>query len=74
MSKMRRPPGQIRDAIMSYFASKEGDASLGEIIEGVQDILGEEVPYSSIRSYLRINTPDIFQRTGRGRYKVVRKI
>lgn len=73
MSKQRRAPGQIRDAIISYLDSHEGDASLNEIREGVQETLGEEAPYSSIRSYLRLNTPGVFQRTGHGRYKIAGK-
>lgn len=31
-------------------------------------LIGEEVPSSSVRSYLRLNTPELFARTDRGQY------
>lgn len=34
--------------------------------------LQTEVPASSVRSYLNINTPEKFSRTGRGRYTLNR--
>jgi site-specific DNA-methyltransferase (adenine-specific) len=67
---VRRSPGVVRDAIMNYLRDQTADASLGEIHQAVCEELGEDVPTSSIRSYLRLNTPDTFTRTGRGRYKL----
>jgi len=60
----------VRDAIMNYLRGQTVDASLGEIHQAVCEQLGEDVPTSSIRSYLRLNTPETFTRTSRGRYKL----
>ncbi len=40
-----------------------------EILDAVKTRVGD-VPASSIRSYLNLNTPKIFERTGRGRYRL----
>ncbi len=70
MSKTeKKAPGTVRDAILDYLRWKGGDASTAEIKEAVQERLGE-VADSSVRSYLRLNTPRIFERTGHGRYKI----
>ena len=44
-------------------------ASISEICEAVSSHLGN-VPSSSVRSYLNIKTPELFERTERGRYKL----
>lgn len=72
MSTERRRPGQVRDAIVSHLRSRD-DASVSEIRAAVSDQLGGEVPASSVRSYLNLNTPATFERTGRGRYRLRRK-
>ncbi len=63
------PPGRIRDSIVSYLGSKGGDAHLSEIHSAVRSDLGF-VPASSVRSYLNLNTPRLFTRTGLGRYSI----
>jgi site-specific DNA-methyltransferase (adenine-specific) len=65
----KRRPGEIRDAIVSVLAGSPEGVSLGEIVVGVHRLIGEAPP-SSVRSYLRLNTPDLFERTGRGRYSL----
>ncbi|MFN0302001.1 MAG: DNA-methyltransferase [Burkholderiales bacterium] len=40
-----------------------------EIVGGVQQRIGE-VASSSVRSYLRLNTPEVFERSGRGHYSL----
>jgi site-specific DNA-methyltransferase (adenine-specific) len=69
----RRSPGVVRDAIINYLRGIKGDASVAEIRTAVNEMLGEPVPDSSIRSYLNINTPTMFLRTSRGRYRLVRQ-
>jgi len=69
----RRSPGVVRDAITQYLKTIKGDASINEIHQAVCEALDGEVPKSSIRSYLNLNTPDVFLRTERGRYRMVRK-
>lgn len=70
MPKFKRPPGQIRDSIISYLVQQEQGASLNKIREHVKNELSGNVSDSSIRSYLRLNTPSIFERTKRGYYKI----
>lgn len=66
---MATAPGRIRDSIVNYLGACGVDASLEEISTAVVDDLGT-VPSSSIRSYLNLNTPGMFQRTGIGRYSI----
>jgi site-specific DNA-methyltransferase (adenine-specific) len=68
---MARAQGTIRDAIVSYLAKKEV-ASVAEIRQAVAEQLGE-VPSSSVRSYLNLNVPAVFERTGRARYRLKKK-
>jgi DNA modification methylase len=66
---VRAAPGIIRDSIINCLTASE-HASLAEIREAVSAQLGNAVPASSIRSYLNLNTPDVFERTSRGRYRL----
>ncbi len=67
MPATRRPPGEVRDAISRVLASAPNGASVSAITRGVQELIGS-VPPSSIRSYLQLNTPRLFERVRRGRY------
>jgi hypothetical protein len=69
---MARPPGSIRDAIIEYLSDAEKEASIAEIREGIRRKLGV-VPASSVRSYLNLNVPNQFERTGRGEYRLKKK-
>lgn len=69
---MARPPGSIRDAIVGYLSHVDIDASLQEIRSDVGSQLGDVSP-SSVRSYLNLNVPTVFERTGRGRYRLKKK-
>lgn len=62
-------PGVIRDSIVDYLKQVGGDASTDAISLAVKHRVGD-VPPSSIRSYLSLNTPTTFERTGRGRYRL----
>jgi hypothetical protein len=64
-------PGSIRDAIGDALDALGGEASLAEIGRAVSAQLGAVSP-SSVRSYLRLNVPETFVRTGRGRYRLNR--
>lgn len=63
----KRRPGEIRDAIISILTARPEGADVGEIERGVASQIGS-VPPSSIRSYLRLNTPGLFTRTARAHY------
>lgn len=68
-------PGNIRDSIVSYLSTFPGDAdaSVHEIGEAVAIQIGGVSP-SSIRSYLNLNVPGVFERTARGRYRLKRDL
>jgi site-specific DNA-methyltransferase (adenine-specific) len=69
----RQKPGVVRDAIISYLKRINGDASVTEIQAAVCEEIGREVPGSSVRSYLNINTPRTFTRTAHGRYRMAHR-
>lgn len=69
-SATRVAPGQIRDAITGFMAFCGRDATVKEVLDHVQNSLGAWVAPSSVRSYLRLNTPKLFRRVGRGRYRL----
>ena len=64
---MRRRPGEVRDAIVQVLEGHPTAASVQRITEGVVQLIGN-VPASSVRSYLRLNTPELFARTDRAQY------
>ena len=65
---MTRPPGAIRDAVVGYLSRAER-ASIGEIQAAIATHLGT-VAQSSIRSSLNLHTPEVFERVGRGQYRL----
>ena len=62
-------PGVIRDSIVDYLIQIGRDASTDAIAAAVRHRIGD-VPSSSIRSYLALNTPKTFERTARGKYRL----
>jgi DNA modification methylase len=70
---MTHAPGAIRDVVVGYLAALAGAATVAEIHAAVERKLGT-VPASSVRSYLNLNTPGLFERTGRGRYRLCRAV
>ena len=59
----------MRDAVLMVLQAHPSGAPVGEIVAGVRDRIGE-VSESSIRSYLRLNTPRLFVRPRRGHYRL----
>ena len=64
---MKRQPGQVRDAILAVMEDSPQGATLSDIHSRVNALVGE-VPASSVRSYLRLNTPEQFVRMERAQY------
>jgi site-specific DNA-methyltransferase (adenine-specific) len=64
---MRKRPGEVRDAIVQVLEGRPRGATVAEITHEVGGLIGE-VPPSSIRSYLRLNTPTLFARMDRAQY------
>ena len=60
----------MRDAILKALEERPEGESVARIREEVERMLGP-TPASSIRSYLRLNTPQIFCRTHRGCYSLI---
>lgn len=70
---MTRRPGEVRDAIIKFLSQRPGkEATTAEIRKALSEDIGDVSP-SSVRSYLRLNTPNMFKRTDRGRYRLVNK-
>jgi len=65
----KRKPGAVRDAIIDALAYRTHGATVAQITEEVSARLGP-TPASSIRSYLRLNTPKLFVKVDRGHYRV----
>src|SRR5262252_1487279 len=64
----RAAPGNVRDSIVNYLTAAKC-ASVAEIQQAVEAALGD-VSASSVRSYLNLNTPELFERTSRGQYRL----
>jgi site-specific DNA-methyltransferase (adenine-specific) len=64
---VRRRPGEVRDAIVQVLESRPHGASVHDIEAGVAGLIGDVAP-SSVRSYLRLNTPELFARMDRAQY------
>jgi hypothetical protein len=70
---MARAPGQVRDAILRYMSTVGSqEVSVKDIGSAVAKEIGQVAP-SSIRSYLNLNVPSKFVRTGRGMYRLKKK-
>ena len=67
-SNNKQPPGRVRDAIVKVLEDADAPLSIPRIEAGVRRQIGE-TPTSSIRSYLRLNTPALFVRERRGVYR-----
>jgi len=63
----RTAPGIIRDAIISVLTQATHALSVKQIESLARSRIGDVAP-SSIRSYLRLNTPGVFSRVERGKY------
>ena len=65
---MRHMPGSVRDSIVEHLLASDV-ASLDDIHKAVVLRIGD-VAQSSIRSYLNLNTPEVFERSARGQYRL----
>ena len=61
--------GEIRDAIIRFLDAAPSGASLSEIESAVRRVV-PDAAHSSVRSYLNGNTPTLFDRLERGRYRL----
>jgi DNA modification methylase len=68
----RNRPGHVRDAIFQVISLTSRPLSVKEIERRVCQMIGP-TPTSSVRSYLRLKTPEYFVRESRGLYTVLGK-
>ncbi len=68
----RYAPGRVRDAILQVLSLTSEALSVKQIEERVCRVIGP-TPTSSIRSYLRLNSPNLFIREDRGVYRAARE-
>ena len=66
----RRQPGEVRDAVIATLRAYPDGVSMRQIVADVRGLIGPDVADSSIRSYLRLNTPELFRRVDRGQYQL----
>ena len=66
--EIRNPPGRIRDAILHVLSYSPKSLTVRDIEQRVREVIGP-TSNSSVRSYLRLNTPDLFVREERGLYR-----
>ena len=67
----KNAPGRVRDAILGVLSESPTSLSVTTIIAEVQKQV-RDAPPSSVRSYLRLNTPELFVRETRGAYRASR--
>ncbi len=65
----RQAPGRVRDGIVQVLSHTSQPLSVKEIEARVSQVVGP-TRGSSIRSYLRLNTPTVFARERRGVYRL----
>ncbi len=68
-TQTRYAPGRVRDAILQVLTLTSEALSVKQIEGRVSKVIGP-TPTSSVRSYLRLNTPELFVREQRGVYRV----
>lgn len=62
--------GSVRDVITGHLSVMREGASIAELETLVRAKIGDTVGGSSVRSYLNLNTPGLFERVSRGRYRL----
>ena len=67
----RHAPGQVRDSILQVLAHTNDGLSAKEIAKRVATLIGP-TPESSVRSFLRLNTPELFVNDRRSIYQLHR--
>lgn len=68
-SILRQAPGRVRDAILNVLQGAERPLAVDEIVSRVRQQIPSAAS-SSVRSYLRLNTPTTFKRIQLGTYSL----
>lgn len=70
----RRAPvdrGVIRDILVDHLSVAREGATIAEMEAVVREKVGPQIGSSSVRSYLNLNTPSLFERVARGKYRLI---
>lgn len=62
--------GVIRDVLVDFLSVRRDGSTIMELEAAVKAKVGEHVGASSVRSYLNLNTPTVFERVARGVYRL----
>lgn len=62
--------GAIRDAVIHYLSVRPEGARIADLEAAVRAKVGPQIGSSSVRSYLNLNAPGLFDRVGRGKYRL----
>lgn len=62
--------GVIRDILVDHLSVAREGATIPEMEAVVRAKLGPQIGSSSVRSYLNLNTPSLFERVARGKYRL----
>ncbi len=65
-----RRPGEIRDAIVKYLSGCKEPAKVSDIHAALEKQFGVPVARSSVRSSLNFGVDDLYERVGRGQYRL----
>lgn len=66
----KRRPGEIRDAIVEYLRQRGEAVPVNDIYAALETKFGEPVARSSVRSALNFGVDDLYERVGRGTYRL----
>jgi DNA modification methylase len=70
---IKHSPGVVRDAIFDFLSDQPNGARVQEIAAAVYRNIGD-TPRSSVQSYLRLNTGELFDQPSRGHYQLRKEI
>jgi site-specific DNA-methyltransferase (adenine-specific) len=62
--------GVIRDILVDHLSVARQGATIAEMEAVVRAKVGPDIGSSSVRSYLNLNTPGLFERVARGKYRL----
>lgn len=62
--------GVIRDILVDHLSVAREGATIAEMEAVVRAKVGPQIGSSSVRSYLNLNTPSMFERVARGKYRL----
>lgn len=62
--------GVVRDILIDYLSVMREGATICELERVVRERIGDNIGSTTVRSYLGLNTPGLFERISRGKYRL----